>query len=487
MIKFTKKSAHLVAPVALVAALAISAFPAAAQSSPVTINIYVGLGTGFHPDQIKVEDALAKQWNDANPNTQVKFVYNDHANARDEILAEIQGDNPPDIVGPIGIKGTYETPALWGDLTPYITKDQAALKLDEYDPATLKVFQDASGKNLSVALGIYPSAMFVNEDIFKAAQIPLPPTQWGAKYTDKDGKQVTWDWNEVLTVAKQITSDKSGNYLGDAAFDPKNIQNYGFSNAWLDLRVVMMSWAPPTAGVSADGKTATFDSPEMQAAAAWYHQGIFVDHAIPDVAAEGAIGQGAVSPFSGGRLGMWYSPIWMLCCANGNFKWNVYAGPASPVNGKISSPMDVDTFLMVDKSKNKDAAWTVLKWLTSSDISSQLCLTYGCMPARKPARATWAAAQQKATPGINLQTIYDGVQYQDSPNNESIMPNYPQAFDAGNSWWTQVRTDPNLDVKTSLTAFNAVEQGIFGGKFPPTATPAPTVTPAPTAAATKSS
>jgi len=483
MNKFMQKSVRLVAPLAFSAALALSALPINAQAAPVTINIYVGLGTGTHPDQKPPQDALAKQWNAAHPDIQIKFVYNDHTNARDEILTEIQGDNPPDLVGPVGIKGTYETPQLWADLSPYIQKDQASLSLDQYDPATLKVFKDAGGKNLSLALGIYPSAMFVNEDIFKAAQIPLPPKQWGAKYIDKDGKQVVWDWNEVAIVAKEITSDKAGNYNGDPGFDPKSIQNYGFSNAWLDLRVVMMSWAPPTAGVSADGKTATFDSPEMLAAAQWYHSGIFTDHSIPDTAAEGAIGQGATSPFSGGRLGMWYSPIWMLCCANSTFHWNVYAGPAAP-NGKIVSPMDVDTFLMVDKSKNKDAAWQVLKWLTSSDVSGQLCNVYGCMPARKSARDGWSAAQLKNFPGITLQPIFDGVQYQDSPNNESILPNYPQAFDAGNVFWNRVRTEPNLAVQTELTAFNAIEQGIFGGKFPPTPTPAPTATAAPTAAAT---
>jgi len=54
-----------------------------ANAAPVTVRIFVGLGTGTDDAQTKEEDALIKEWNDKNPDIQVKFDYNDYNTARD--------------------------------------------------------------------------------------------------------------------------------------------------------------------------------------------------------------------------------------------------------------------------------------------------------------------------------------------------------------------------------------------------------------------
>jgi hypothetical protein len=94
---------------------------------------------------------------------------------------QIEGSNPPDIVGPVGIVGINSTGDLRADLSKYIAKDKAELKLDDFDPATLGMFA-LGGKEIAIPMGIYPSFMYVNKDIFDAAQIPLPPIDyklWG--------------------------------------------------------------------------------------------------------------------------------------------------------------------------------------------------------------------------------------------------------------------------------------------------------------------
>src|ERR1051325_8252718 len=103
--------------------------------SPTNIRIYVGLGTGTDDNQRQAEDELAKEWNDSNPDIQIKFDYNDYASARDVLLTQNAGGNSPDIVGPVGIGGLNSTGNLWADLTTYIQQDKTELNLDDLEPA----------------------------------------------------------------------------------------------------------------------------------------------------------------------------------------------------------------------------------------------------------------------------------------------------------------------------------------------------------------
>src|SRR5450432_3023981 len=124
---------------ALLLALVFAAVPrqVANAADPVTIRIFVGLGTGTEDAQQKAQDALAKLWNDKNPDIQIKFEYNDYNSARDVLLTQVAAGNAPDIVGPVGIGGINSTGDLWADLSKYVAQDKAELKLDDFDAATL--------------------------------------------------------------------------------------------------------------------------------------------------------------------------------------------------------------------------------------------------------------------------------------------------------------------------------------------------------------
>ncbi len=463
---------------AVAVAIVLGAAPRTTRAADVAnIRIFVGLGTGTHDTDKVVQDALAKEWNDAHPDIQIKFDINDNNTARDVLLTQAASDNPPDIAGPAGIRAVNETGALWADLSTYIDKDKDALKLDDYDPAVLELFKSLGGKNLSVALGIYPSFMWVNEDVFKAAEVPLPPKKWGEPYVDRDGKSHPWDWETVGLIAKQLTSDTAGKYADEEGFDPKNIQIYGFANFWSDFRHIANEWGAEDNGVSQkDLKTATFNQPAYVKVAQWYQNAIFKDHFMPDSGAQGALQQGT-SPFESGRLAMWYSHTWYNFAIPGiKFTWGIYPSPAVPgTDGKkIVAPMHADTFAILDKSKHKDQAWEVLKWLNSTEISSKLCGIYGCIPARKSARGPWETATKEKIPQWDLDIVEGAAKYPDVPNHEGFLPNQAKAKDAYDQFMTRLQTDPTVDVVKELDQLNQTEQGIFEGHFPPTPTPAPT-------------
>src|SRR5438270_11032579 len=100
-----KRYLRIVGILAVIVAIVASALPKqnANAADVVNLRIFVGVGTGTHPNDMAVENKLADQWNAAHPDIQIKFDYNDNSTARSILLTQVAGDNAPDIVGPIGI------------------------------------------------------------------------------------------------------------------------------------------------------------------------------------------------------------------------------------------------------------------------------------------------------------------------------------------------------------------------------------------------
>ncbi len=459
--------------VGLMLALALASAPrqVANAANPVNIRIFVGLGTGTDTSQTPEEDALAKEWNDKNPDIQIKFDYNDYNTAREVLLTQAQGGNVPDIVGPVGIGGLNETGDLWADLSKNVAADKASLKLDDFEKQTLDLYQ-LGGKDIAIPLGVYPSFVYVDKDIFDAAGLKLPPTDYNNGKPMYEGK--IWDMAAVRALGIKLTQDKNGKYADETGFDPANISVYGYADTDDSPRGFAQSFSPGHAGVAKDGKTAIFNEKTYLQFMQWRHDAIFKDHFFPDASAQNTLNQGGNSvTFPAGKVAMVYGYTWGLdALSDVKFKWTVAVAPVAP-NGKLTARINADTFAVMDKSKNKDAAWKVLEWLTSASTAPKLCAIYGCLPARLSARADWEKAIKDKFPSLDLNVVYGAIKYLDIPNSEAPMPNYNQAFDLTKQFITQLDSDPNMDVKAELDKMNTQMQAIFDGKVP-VATPAAT-------------
>ena len=73
-----------------------------------------------------------------------------------------------------------------------------------------------------------------------------------------------------------------------------------------------------------------------------------------------------------------------------------------------------DTFTIPEGAENKEAAWEVLKWLTSADQIIDVCLIYGCLPARKSVTADFTAALAERFPGLDYDVIFESIDYLDN-------------------------------------------------------------------------
>ena len=66
----------------------------------------------------------------------------------------------------------------------------------------------------------------------------------------------------------------------------------------------------------------------------------------------------------------------------------------------------------------------MMKWLTAPEQIVDVCLIYGCIPARKSSQEPFRTAFQAKFPKLNLDVIYKSIDYLDIPNNEAWVPNW---------------------------------------------------------------
>jgi multiple sugar transport system substrate-binding protein len=422
------------------------------------VRIFVGVGTGYRPEQQEAQNLLAEEWNATHEDIKVQFEFHDNTTARDELLTQVAGGDVPAIVGPAGVRTVFEVSDLWADISAYIERDRDQLGLDDFDATSFSLYE-LGDRTIAIPLGVYPSFVFVNETLFEEAEVELPPTEYGA-----------WTWDDLKAKAIAVTQDANGVFNGEDGFDPENIEVYGYYPFWTNFRASTIVFGPPDAGVTInpDGSaTATFNQPAIRTSVNFYHDGIFKEHFIPNADSEGAVGEGVTNPFTSNRVAMGISHTWLFwgtrdAMQSGAFTadWNVYPTPAN-AEGVTTARVHADTFAIMDAFENKDAAWEVLKWLTSPEVSLELCQVYGCMPARLSVRGDWEAFWLEAFPNLNLDVVYGALEYLDAPNHEGYMPNYARAWDALEVYWNSLRSDPEMDVNAALDALNAEVQTIF--------------------------
>jgi multiple sugar transport system substrate-binding protein len=417
----------------------------------VQVYWYIGLGAGAQPAQIPVEKDWVDKYNKSQNEIQLIPIIVDNKYAADNLTAQLAAGNAPDIVGPVGAEGRAAFPGAFADLTPLVK--EANYDMSDVDPAFTKFYVE-EGKLVGLPFAIYPSSLFVNKDLFKEAKLDLPPQKVGDKYT-LDGKQVDWDWDTVLAVAKKLTVDKSGNDATSPKFDPKNIVQYGFKMQWVDdnPRWFATYWGAAMP-VAANGNATIPDF--WKVGMKWYYDAIWKYHVAPTQAADsGDLLKG--NAFGSGKVAMGLTHTWYTCCIDPKVipNWDLAIVPS--YQGKITAKMHADTFSITKDSKHPKEAFKVYQYMLGAG-SADLYKIYGAMPARKAQQAAfWADLDKKFAPNkANWQVAVDMIPFMDIPNHQAgLGPNNNKANTAFTKFGSDIKSNPNLDMDKRITDFVA--------------------------------
>ena len=423
-----------------------------ASGEKAKVTIFVGFGTGTDPDQVTAQEALAKKFNDSHSNITVEFLIVPVEEATERYLAMVAGGNAPQLVGPHGTSTIAKFKDQWEDITPYIEKDKYDMS-DFYGPATtINKYPDL---NAGLPLGLYPSFIFYNKDAFDAAGLAYPTHD----YTDK-----SWNIDALRDMAIKMTLDANDKTPADAGFDPTTIKQWGYADTWTDFRGQLTMFGAPTKGrpTTDDYKTALVNSPEWLFGAQWLHDAVFKDHFIPDAAGQGAIDAASGDPFGGGHVAIWYSHTWYMSEGLNDLPFKYDIAPLFyNQKGERISRIHSDMFTMPKTAKNKDAAWEVMKWLVAPEQIVDVCKIYGCLPARQSSQDAYLKYMNERYPGIDYDVIFKAIDYLDSPNHESWVPDWGKVNDTLNNAQTTLYTDPEVNVEDLLNTANEDTQKIL--------------------------
>jgi multiple sugar transport system substrate-binding protein len=427
--------------------------PAAAEpqaEGAVKVTVFVGFGTGTDPSQIELHNQLAKEFNDSHKDIQVEFLtvaYEEHDAKFTTMLA---GGLAPDLVMPIGVMGVAGYYDEWLDITPFIQRDNYDTS-DFFGPSLqLQTYPD---KMIGLPVGVYPSVLYYNEDLFDKAGLEYPPHKFG---------DPNWTYDKLIEMAKKLTIDKNGKTAEEPDFDPENIDQWGWDGwDWSPFRVVPGKFGGSALGMSDDFKTAQMNTGAYMDGMQFVHDSIWIHHVRPT----GEVVNSAftdVDPLQSNKVAMWEVFSWMAynySTWTEAFNWDVAAIPAGP-NGDIVAEANGDAFAIPKSSKHPDQAWEVAKWLMEPENLSRLAKSYGCIPARKSLASSWLDDMKAEHPNVDFQVFIDSIDYMDAqPNNEGWVPNYKKVFDATENAMSKIVSGENTNVQEVMEALNKEVQG----------------------------
>jgi multiple sugar transport system substrate-binding protein len=461
-------ASEVAASVAAPSAVAPSVIPTVPPGGPVSVTWFCCLGGGDEESQQKTFKDVAKAFEATHPNIKIVLDHTAYAGARQAFSVKLASGTPPDVVGPIGVGGASAFEGQWLDLQPLITKNQ--VDLSGYDQQMLDLYKAGGQGQYGIPFAIYPSELYYQPDMFDEAELEYPPANYGDQYKMPDGTMVEWNYDTVRNIAMLLTLDKSGKNATEAGFDPGHIVQYGFEPQRDDLRTIGAGFFGQGRLLADDGKTAQIPD-AWRAAWHWIYDGIWKDHFImSDQVYQTPAFMGGYDAFNSGKIAMDENFLWSVCCiteAGGN--WNLAALPA--YQGKVTAPINADTFRITKNSKHPDEAFEFLRYLVAGEGRTKLLNAISGFPALKSDQPSFfdQLKQQKNDkgkliypPDVNWDVAPAGIQYADvQTNTESFMPNYNKSLDVLVKYLTRFTGTPGLDVDAELTKMQTELQAAF--------------------------
>jgi multiple sugar transport system substrate-binding protein len=228
-------------------------------------------------------------------------------------------------------------------LDPFIAKDKAVVDayyggIDPHLRDWTSKYGSPDGKTYFIPGGYNSVVLYCNTDVFAKAGVDLPASDW------------TWD--EFKRAGVQM-KQKTGAYLtalGDGSFPFVDIMPWLLTNGASTL--------------SADWTQPTFDSPQAVAAASFV-KSLLDGGLAPKLGgtfdAATLMAQGKLATLGGGRWPTLDMRRLKLVSKVHILDW--------PTGTQKGSPIGWDGWPILSASKNKEAAWTFIKWLMSTSAS----------------------------------------------------------------------------------------------------------------------
>lgn len=429
--------------------------PAAEPASDrIVVRWFVGLGTGQNDEQVAAQEAVVEAFNASQDEIELRMEIVQNDVAYDTLATLIASGDAPDIIGPVGVKGSNAFTGKWLDLQPLV--DASGYDLAQFPEGAVNFYRVEGEGLIGLPFGVFPSFVYYNRALFDEAGLDYPPHEYGAPYADGD----EWTYEKLEELAMLLTVDANGNDAASADFDPESIVQFGYINQWTDGR-----GAPTPFGagnfVDADGNAYVPD--HWREAFNWLHTGIWEKHFIPTQAYQDSELLSTPNAFASGNVAMAVTHLWFTCCLGEMAdEWDIAAMPS--YNGEVTAKLHADTFRILNYGQSEEqqmAAFEVLTYLIG-EASPDLLLVYGGMPARPAETDAFFATLDETYPhGVDWQVALDSLNYPDNPSHEANMPNFNKADERIGAFYSLLQSDGTIDVNAELDKLVTELQAIY--------------------------
>ncbi|TFE26290.1 ABC transporter substrate-binding protein [Cohnella luojiensis] len=327
------------------------------SSGPVTIKWATWMG------QEDVERVI-KAFEATHPNIKVEKDTSVDWPWNEKLSAVAAAGQLPDVMWTFGVPFAAANGWL-EDLTPFLEKD-----IEYQEGKTFKNLDataNYNGKQYALVHSLFMFAINLNLDLFEKENVPVPP--------------VTWTVDDMRDAAIKLTKF--------------NEHQFGMSGIGGLRETLPAQFDPNLQWNTWDGEKFNFTSPAFKEAVDYVDGLMYSDKVTYDIYKPEEIEQWFGKdqwPWMLGKVAMQYDGTWSIGgnSKNAKFKWDIRPIP-SAVGQKV--PLITDYLGMSKSSKNKEAAFEFIKWVTYSKE--------GWMERLKP---EWPLG---SVPLINDQEVWD--------------------------------------------------------------------------------
>ncbi len=297
-------------------------------SEPVTISFASWVGSS------ETLQALRDQFHELHPNITVEFEDVPAEEFTDRLTTRIAGGNPPDVAFmDQAYVVDFASRNAFLELGPYAEKS-AAVVVDDYVPAFLNAAM-YEGKLYGIPYDGETTGLFYRTDLFEAAGITEAPTTW----------------EDFEAAAKALTNADERTY-GFIMFAPEAAYYW---YPWL--------WQNGGELLSEDGSEVLFASDEGKEAAEFYVG--LAEYSPADYLNSNSY-DGRIA-FAEGQVAMYVAGAWFAGVMQSEFPDidGLWAAAPLPERKQCATTVAGDTLVIPASSKNHDASWKWIEFLSA--------------------------------------------------------------------------------------------------------------------------
>jgi multiple sugar transport system substrate-binding protein len=311
--------------------------------------------------EIEIINSIVADFERQNPTLKVKLERAPSgAPYLEKLLTEFAGGAAPDVMFvEVNNFVNFATRDVFLDLNGFIQADPD-FKLDTFYPEVVDRFT-VDGKLFVLPRDTAPiCCVYYNKDLFDGAGLPYPTNDW------------QWP-KDFLPVVQKLTKTAPNG----------RIETYGYVDDWSLWDAFVLSNGGKYVDDTKHPTRITLDSPEAIEGFQFRQDLIYKYKVMPSPSQMSAAGGvGSADLFVTGKAGLFLSGIWKTPYFREikNFDWDIVMFPRGP-KGLHRFPTGGSGYAITKQSKHPEAAWKLVRFLTSKDGQVALAKTGLVQPA----------------------------------------------------------------------------------------------------------